>query len=123
MVMTMSASFTASATDETGVASVEVSVDGLPIGTQILAGRVGLNDGQGLGTGDINVAQGAILGIGGVTLANDVTGAGDTVIASMAALVAAGMSLREALPWANRAGGLVVGKFGTATISYEELFA
>ena len=53
----------------------------------------------------------------------DVTGAGDTVIASMAALVAAGMSLREALPWANRAGGLVVGKFGTATISYEELFA
>jgi len=53
----------------------------------------------------------------------DVTGAGDTVIATMAALVAAGMSLREALPWANRAGGLVVGKFGTATVSYEELFA
>jgi rfaE bifunctional protein kinase chain/domain len=52
----------------------------------------------------------------------DVTGAGDTVIATMAALVAAGMSLREALPWANRAGGLVVGKFGTATVSYEELF-
>jgi rfaE bifunctional protein kinase chain/domain len=53
----------------------------------------------------------------------DVTGAGDTVIATMAALVAAGMSLREALPFANRAGGLVVGKFGTATVSYEELFA
>ncbi|MCM2342484.1 D-glycero-beta-D-manno-heptose-7-phosphate kinase [Rhodoferax sp.] len=53
----------------------------------------------------------------------DVTGAGDTVIATLAALVAAGMSLREALPWANRAGGLVVGKFGTATVSYEELFA
>ena len=53
----------------------------------------------------------------------DVTGAGDTVIATMAAIVAAGMSLREALPWANRAGGLVVGKFGTATVSYEELFA
>ena len=52
----------------------------------------------------------------------DVTGAGDTVIATMAALVAAGMSLREALPLANRAGGLVVGKFGTATVSYEELF-
>jgi len=52
----------------------------------------------------------------------DVTGAGDTVIATLAALVAAGMSLREALPWANRAGGLVVGKFGTATVSYEELF-
>jgi D-glycero-beta-D-manno-heptose-7-phosphate kinase len=52
----------------------------------------------------------------------DVTGAGDTVIATLAALVAAGLSLRAALPWANRAGGLVVGKFGTATVSYEELF-
>ncbi|MEO8118295.1 MAG: D-glycero-beta-D-manno-heptose-7-phosphate kinase [Rhodoferax sp.] len=52
----------------------------------------------------------------------DVTGAGDTVIATMAAMVAAGMSMREALPLANRAGGLVVGKFGTATVSYEELF-
>lgn len=53
----------------------------------------------------------------------DVTGAGDTVIATMAAMVAAGMSLRDALPLANRAGGIVVGKFGTATVSYEELFA
>jgi D-glycero-beta-D-manno-heptose-7-phosphate kinase len=52
----------------------------------------------------------------------DVTGAGDTVIATLAALVAAGMSLREALPLANKAGGIVVGKFGTATVSYEELF-
>ncbi len=51
----------------------------------------------------------------------DVTGAGDTVIATMAALVAAGLSLRAALPLANRAGGLVVGKFGTATVSYEDL--
>ncbi|OGB30108.1 MAG: hypothetical protein A3F78_10500 [Burkholderiales bacterium RIFCSPLOWO2_12_FULL_61_40] len=53
----------------------------------------------------------------------DVTGAGDTVIATMASLVGAGMSLRQALPLANRAGGLVVGKFGTATVSFEELFA
>ena len=53
----------------------------------------------------------------------DVTGAGDTVIATMATLAAAGMGLREAVPLANRAGGLVVGKFGTATVSYEELFA
>jgi rfaE bifunctional protein kinase chain/domain len=52
----------------------------------------------------------------------DVTGAGDTVIATMATLVAAGMSLRQALPLANRAAGLVVGKFGTASVSYEELF-
>jgi rfaE bifunctional protein kinase chain/domain len=53
----------------------------------------------------------------------DVTGAGDTVIATLAALVAAGMALRQAMPLANRAGGIVVGKFGTATVSYEELFA
>ena len=52
----------------------------------------------------------------------DVTGAGDTVIATMAALVASGLSLREAMPLANRAGGIVVGKFGTATVSYDELF-
>ena len=52
----------------------------------------------------------------------DVTGAGDTVIATLAALSAAGMSLRDAVPVANRAGGIVVGKFGTATVSYNELF-
>jgi rfaE bifunctional protein kinase chain/domain len=53
----------------------------------------------------------------------DVTGAGDTVIATLAAMLGAGLSLREAMPIANRAGGIVVGKFGTATVSYEELFA
>jgi bifunctional ADP-heptose synthase (sugar kinase/adenylyltransferase) len=53
----------------------------------------------------------------------DVTGAGDTVIATLAALVAAGLPLRQAMPLANRAGGIVVGKFGTATVSYDELFA
>ena len=53
----------------------------------------------------------------------DVTGAGDTVIATLAAFVAAGFSLRAAMPLANRAGGLVVGKFGTATVSYDELFS
>ena len=53
----------------------------------------------------------------------DVTGAGDTVITTLAALVAAGMSLRDAVPIANQAGGVVVGKFGTATVSYQELFS
>ena len=53
----------------------------------------------------------------------DVTGAGDTVIATLASLVAAGLTLREAMPHANRAGGIVVGKFGTATVTYAELFA
>ncbi len=53
----------------------------------------------------------------------DVTGAGDTVIATLAALVGAGVSMREAMPLANKAGGIVVGKFGTASVSYSELFA
>ena len=52
----------------------------------------------------------------------DVTGAGDTVIATLAAMVACGASLRDAMPAANRAGGIVVGKFGTASVSFEELF-
>ena len=52
----------------------------------------------------------------------DVTGAGDTVIATLATMLACGLALRDAMPIANRAGGIVVGKFGTATVSYEELF-
>ena len=53
----------------------------------------------------------------------DVTGAGDTVIATLAVLIGAGMPLPEAMRLANKAGGIVVGKFGTATVSYEELAA
>ena len=52
----------------------------------------------------------------------DVTGAGDTVIATLAAMAATGISLRDAVPIANRAGVIVVGKFGTATVNYTELF-
>lgn len=51
----------------------------------------------------------------------DVTGAGDTSIAVLATLVAAGMTLREAVPFANRAGSLVVGRFGTAAVTAGEL--
>ena len=53
----------------------------------------------------------------------DVTGAGDTVIATLALMLACGLSLQQAMEVANRAGGLVVAKFGTSTVSYEELFA
>ena len=52
----------------------------------------------------------------------DVTGAGDTVIATLAVMLACGLDLRSAMPIANRAGGVVVGKFGTAGVRYEELF-
>jgi bifunctional ADP-heptose synthase (sugar kinase/adenylyltransferase) len=53
----------------------------------------------------------------------DVSGAGDTVVGTLAVAIAAGATLREAVPLANKAGGIVVGKFGTATVSAEELFA
>lgn len=52
----------------------------------------------------------------------DVTGAGDTVIAVLAVMLAAGASLRDAVTVANKAGGIVVGKLGTSTTSYAELF-
>jgi rfaE bifunctional protein kinase chain/domain len=52
----------------------------------------------------------------------DVSGAGDTVIATLAAMLGAGLTLVEAVGLANRAAGIVVGKLGTATVNYDELF-
>ena len=52
----------------------------------------------------------------------DVSGAGDTVIATMASMLGAGMPMADAIMTANRAGGIVVGKLGTATVTREELF-
>jgi rfaE bifunctional protein kinase chain/domain len=52
----------------------------------------------------------------------DVSGAGDTVIATMACMLGAGAGWNEAVQTANRAGGIVVGKLGTATVTHEELF-
>lgn len=51
----------------------------------------------------------------------DVTGAGDTVVATLSAAIGAGSPLRRAVEWANTAAGLVVGKSGTATVSITEL--
>jgi len=52
----------------------------------------------------------------------DVTGAGDTVIAALAVMLAAGAALESAVRIANRAAGIVVGKLGTAAATYDELF-
>ena len=52
----------------------------------------------------------------------DVSGAGDTVIATLGVMLAAGASLEEAVRTANRAAGIVVGKLGTAVAYPEELF-
>jgi D-beta-D-heptose 7-phosphate kinase/D-beta-D-heptose 1-phosphate adenosyltransferase len=51
----------------------------------------------------------------------DVTGAGDTVIAVMALSVTLAMELNDAMYLANLAGGIVVGKLGTSTVSIQEL--
>ncbi len=51
----------------------------------------------------------------------DVSGAGDTVIASLSAAVASGMNLRQALEFSNTAAGIVVGKMGTQPITAREL--
>jgi rfaE bifunctional protein kinase chain/domain len=53
----------------------------------------------------------------------DVSGAGDTVIATLAVALGAGLSLQQGVALANRAAGIVVGKLGTATVDYDELFA
>jgi bifunctional ADP-heptose synthase (sugar kinase/adenylyltransferase) len=51
----------------------------------------------------------------------DVSGAGDTVLAALTCFLARGASLEDAVRAANRAAGLVVGKFGTASVTLEEL--
>jgi rfaE bifunctional protein kinase chain/domain len=53
---------------------------------------------------------------------SDVTGAGDTVIATLAVMLAAGESSESAVRIANRAGGIKVTKFGTAEVTLDELF-
>lgn len=51
----------------------------------------------------------------------DVSGAGDTVLATLAVMRAAGLPWVEAVDWANHAGGVVVGKLGTSVVTAEEM--
>jgi D-glycero-beta-D-manno-heptose-7-phosphate kinase len=53
----------------------------------------------------------------------DVSGAGDTVIAILAVMIAAGQPMDQAVSWANKAAGIVVGKLGTAVVQPSELFS
>jgi D-beta-D-heptose 7-phosphate kinase/D-beta-D-heptose 1-phosphate adenosyltransferase len=64
-------------------------------------------------------AEGSIPAVGREV--SDVTGAGDTVVATLALALAAGATLTEAAVLANYAAGIVVGKFGPATVTLEEL--
>ena len=52
----------------------------------------------------------------------DVTGAGDTVIATLATMLASGVALEQAVRIANRAAGIKVTRFGTAAVTRTELF-
>ena len=54
---------------------------------------------------------------------SDVTGAGDTVVATLALALGAGATMTEAAVLANQAAGVVVGKFGVATVTQDELVA
>jgi D-beta-D-heptose 7-phosphate kinase/D-beta-D-heptose 1-phosphate adenosyltransferase len=51
----------------------------------------------------------------------DVTGAGDTVCGVMAAFIAAGSSARDAVAYANKAAGVVVGRFGASALTLDEV--
>ncbi len=53
----------------------------------------------------------------------DVSGAGDTVIATLGVMLAAGLEMGHAVQWSNKAAGIVVAKLGTAVVQPEELFA
>ena len=53
---------------------------------------------------------------------SDVTGAGDTVIATLAVMLAAGEGMEPAVRAANRAGGIKVTRFGTAVVTLKEIF-
>lgn len=52
----------------------------------------------------------------------DVSGAGDTVIATLGVMLGAGALVEDAVRVANRAAGIVVGKLGTAVVTRQELF-
>jgi rfaE bifunctional protein kinase chain/domain len=54
---------------------------------------------------------------------SDVTGAGDTVVATLALALAAGATMADAAILANHAAGVVVAKFGPATVTPDELLA
>lgn len=68
-------------------------------------------------------AQGAVHETARAREVFDVSGAGDTVIATLAVMLACGAELKDAVVLANRAAGIVVGKLGTAVATLEELKA
>ena len=76
---------------------------------------------RGMALFDRGVADPLFIPVYGTDQVADVTGAGDTVIATFTLALAAGASYAEASKLANYAGGIVVMKMGTATVSNDEL--
>jgi rfaE bifunctional protein kinase chain/domain len=76
---------------------------------------------RGMALLERNSAEPLLIPVSGTDQVADVTGAGDTVIATFTLALAAGASFAEAAKLANYAGGIVVMKMGTATVSNDEL--
>jgi rfaE bifunctional protein kinase chain/domain len=76
---------------------------------------------RGMALLERNAAEPLLIPVSGTDQVADVTGAGDTVIATFTLGLAAGASFAEAAKLANYAGGIVVMKMGTATVSNDEL--
>ncbi|HYM60958.1 MAG TPA: PfkB family carbohydrate kinase, partial [Thermoanaerobaculia bacterium] len=76
---------------------------------------------RGMGLFERDGGEPLLLPVFGTDQVADVTGAGDTVIATFTLALAAGASFAEAAKLANYGGGIVVMKMGTATVSNEEL--
>jgi rfaE bifunctional protein kinase chain/domain len=104
-------------------------------GEEVKIGEVALTLQQGLDCEAVLITRGSrgmallerdvvsplLIPVWGTDQVADVTGAGDTVIATFTLALAAGSSFAEAAKLANYAGGVVVMKMGTATVSHEEL--
>lgn len=76
---------------------------------------------RGMALFERDSTKGLLIPVSGTDQVADVTGAGDTVIATFTLALAAGASFAEASKLANYAGGIVVMKMGTATASNDEL--
>ncbi|MEO6259345.1 MAG: PfkB family carbohydrate kinase [Thermoanaerobaculia bacterium] len=76
---------------------------------------------RGMALFERHSAQPLLIPVSGTDQVADVTGAGDTVIATFTLALAAGASFPEAAKLANYGGGIVVMKMGTATVSNDEL--
>lgn len=110
----------------------DVGADRPDLSEKVAAAASGLLRREGIDEAVVTLSEKGMVyvpgdGVGGFSLPTrvvdvcDVSGAGDTTMAVLAASRAAGATIREAMELANAAAGIVVGKVGTATVSADEL--